>query len=104
MQVVYRKIFEPLARNEAFQAVIPPSEDVPLPPQGASESLFFQQRVEPYWEKIKIQLERSFNNDLEEQDAALNNMVGILENFLKEVGVTYRKKSNGDCYISFISV
>jgi hypothetical protein len=100
-QVVYRKIFEPLARSEAFQAVIPPSEDVPLPPQGASESLFFQQYVEPYWEKIKTQLERSFNNDLEEQDIALNNMVCILEDFLRVMGVTYRKTSSGDCYVLF---
>lgn len=101
LHVVYRKIFEPLARNEAFQAVIPPSEDVPLLLQGASESLFFQQLVEPHWDKIKTQLERSFNNDLEEQDIALNTMVSILEDFLRVMGVTYRKTSSGDCYVLF---
>ncbi len=101
LQIVYRKIFEPLARNEAFLAAIQSSGDIPLPPQGPSESFFFQQLVDPYWEKIKTELEHSFNNDLEEQDIALNTMVSILEDFLRVLGVTYGKSSSEDCYALF---
>jgi hypothetical protein len=97
LQTVYRKIFEPLARNEAFSAVIPANEDIPS--QSASDSLFYQQFVEPYWEKTKTQLERSFNNDLEEQEIALNEMAGILDDFLRGLGVTHSKTSGGDYYI-----
>jgi len=97
LQTVYRKIFEPLARNEAFLAVIPANEDIPS--QSASDSLFYQQFVEPYWEKTKTQLERSFNNDLEEQEIALNEMAGILDDFVRGLGVTHSKTSGGDYYI-----
>lgn len=101
LQIVYRKIFEPLARNEAFQTISPSSEDIPLPSQGVSKNLFFQRRIAPYWKKIKAQLERSFDNDLAEQDIALHTITSILEDFLREMGVTYHKTSSDDCYVLF---
>ncbi len=104
LQVVYREIFEPLAREAAFQAAIPTDADIPHPPRDASESWFYRQGVAPYWDQVRIQLERSFNKNLEKEDTALNNMVDILEAFLREMGVTCYKTLSGDSYILFRSL
>lgn len=100
-QVVYQEIFEPLARDAAFQTAMPLNADVP--DQVPSESWFYQQDIASYWRQIRTQLERSFNNDLEEEDAALYDMTNILEAFLREMGVTCHKTSSDDSYVLFKS-
>ncbi|HEU5382244.1 MAG TPA: hypothetical protein VFV38_43070 [Ktedonobacteraceae bacterium] len=101
LQNVYREVFDPLARDAAFQSGNPP--EAPKPLQGPLESWYYRQHIMPYWEQVKVQLERSFEDNLAETDMALDEMVKILENFLLHIGVSCHETATGESYIHFVA-
>lgn len=95
---MYRDIFELLARYAAPIATTNQAQFDNF--IDLSQNIFYQKYVVAYWTPIHRELERSYNTNLVEAGTALDNMVKILEGFLENIGVTYRKLANGDCQIT----
>jgi len=85
--IVYRGIFEPLARNAGFQSATP-KEELPVE-NNPGKSAFFQEHVVSFWEQIDKQLERSFKSSLVDMDDAVNEIVKVISTFLDYVEDLY---------------
>lgn len=100
MTSTYRDVFEPLARESGFRAGAPES---PQREGGASESWFYRVCVLNYWEEIQAQMERSFQSQLVEMDAAIDQIVTVVTRFLNDIGVTYHRIGSDSYWVNFHS-
>jgi hypothetical protein len=96
--IVYRGIFEPLARDAAFRDGN--TDESPVK-HNASDNRFYREIIKPYWLAIYKELDRSFSSDLVESDRALDRIVEVLEGFLARIGVTFRPQADGSWWIWF---
>ncbi len=85
--IVYRGIFEPLARDAAFRDGNIEKSPIEF---TATETTFYRNTVETYWLAIHRELDRSFTSDLTEIDIALDRMIDVLESFLAYIGITFQ--------------
>ncbi len=97
--LVYRGVFEPLAREAGFRAGNPSSQLGPY--NSPAESRFYRRHVEPHWRATRYQLDRSFGTDLAEMDEALVELMNIVTQFLARIGVTYQTNSDRGNRFSF---
>jgi len=98
IEIIYRYIFEPLARDAAYRESNP---EVRVNNDDLIENLFYREYIEPYWKRIKIELERSYDSDLSEMSLALDEIVRNLQEFLINIGVTFADRNGQKEYIKF---
>lgn len=90
MDVSYRGVFEPLARDAAFRAGNP--ADAPDRPPGPERSRFYEERVAPFWNRARALLDLSHRTDLLAMDDAIDGLAGVLWEFLVELGMPVRSE------------
>lgn len=103
LQVVYRGILEPLARECAYvdgSAL----EKGPRREPSAEQSSFYRQHVASYWDDWRRALRRAadtFDTDPAQVAAALVTMRESLVRFLSHVGVEYEPREGGQSHVMF---
>ncbi len=83
--ILYRQIFEPLARDAGFRAGI--GEASVFEPNDAVNVPFYQDRVAPYWEAALAQIERSYRAGLRDMDQTLDGLVLLVHAFIGDLGL-----------------
>jgi hypothetical protein len=88
--IIYRNIFEPLARDYGFKSGNKVEYSDFLP------SMFYQKYVLKYWKDIKNLLDVSYESKLNNIDNSIEGIIIILINFLDNIGIHYNedKKEN----------
>lgn len=93
---LYRGILEPLTRYAAVQ-----DSYLEHPQAGEKpETPLYRRVTGPFWSALHRELRRAFDAPEETEDA-LRASMAELRNYLTRIGVTYRKTSDGGCYVHF---
>jgi hypothetical protein len=85
-----RDLFTVLAHDAAYRAG---TSDAPTAEDELSESQFYRDHIAPYWRRMKAELERSFDSELQEIDSATKGIAVTLKEFLGHIGVTVYDES-----------
>jgi hypothetical protein len=100
IRILYRGIFEPLSRYTAY--VDGTSIESELNIELKSNN-FFNDVISGFWVKIHNGLNRVFESKLDDTEVVLSEIVGILQELLKMIGVTYIVIENGICNVEYKS-
>ena len=103
LQIVYRGVLEPLARECACRDGNTLG-DVPIHEPDVEQSRFYQRCVAPYADEWRQALRRAadaFDTNPREAVAALIAMRETLNRFLSRVGVEYKPRPNAQSHVMF---
>ncbi|MEW6456668.1 MAG: hypothetical protein AB1410_08170 [Acidobacteriota bacterium] len=85
MRCIWRHMFKPLARISGYDINLDLSKSTNKP----NDSCFYRDYIAKYWDKIQEELESYYNRGLNGNESVLNKISKIIEEFLREVGITH---------------
>ncbi|MFL5624277.1 MAG: hypothetical protein ACJ788_01615 [Ktedonobacteraceae bacterium] len=90
LPIVYRFIFEPLARHAGFLTPIPPDYPLQWSDNSPEENVFYREMIAPYWVQIKSSLEVSFDSQFNETEKALDAICKTVDACLDRLRQEYK--------------
>lgn len=100
LQIVYRDIFEHLARDMGFRTSLP---EAPHSSGSPLESWFFREHILFFWEKIQKLLRHSLESGFSQYEVVITGLVDIFDQFLKYIHVFLKTKPDGSCWVDMDS-
>lgn len=97
VSVLYRGIFEPLARHAAYNDVAASSQTI----EGLNTIRLYREVIAAHWSSIHGGLKRVFASSLEETETVLAANSDTIRRLLLIMGVSYQRMPNGSCWVDF---
>jgi hypothetical protein len=98
LHLIYRDIFEPLARQIGYFEANPLGDH---PFNDASLSPFYRDTVAPHWLETEKALKKSIASDFLDIDTAVTHLANHIEAFLLDMGVELSVLENQRCWVNF---
>lgn len=90
LPIMYRFIFEPLARQAGFLTPIPPDYPLQWLDNSPEENVFYREVIAPYWISIKSALEASFDSQFNKTEEALGTISKTMDVCLDRLRREYK--------------
>jgi hypothetical protein len=96
-RILFRSLFDPLARHTAYVAHTPTNPALADEPR---HSRFYLSTIAPFWVRMRPELELAYTNP-DETAASVETSETLLKMFLAQLGITHSGEPDGESHIAF---